>query len=166
MTQLAPHLRTGLIDVDAEHERLFALLDGVRRLCTRHGSPNCLACASHKRDACRYLMLDLLDDLIGVAIEHFSHEEVEYAAILSPENLERHRQAHREMVRWLRATFAACQAGENILATQHAESTHEALERHLIEFDLPLHDAQRFGGAEFNLPSAAGHAVFSAATLS
>lgn len=142
MTHLASRLRTGLADIDAEHERLFSLLDRAGRLCTRPGVPECQTCASHKREACRYIMLDVLDDLIGDALEHFAHEELECSGVLSAEQFESHRRAHRELLSRLRLTFAAFQSGDNFLPTQIEAICREWLERHLIEFDLPLYESR------------------------
>lgn len=89
---------TGHPEIDRQHERLDGIIARLEQVCANHqtGAPDCLSCPEASFPACNNRLADLIADLLGFMIEHFSYEEKLMRFLPDTELCRRHVSAHQQ----------------------------------------------------------------------
>jgi hemerythrin len=115
-------LRTGIPGIDAYHERLFHLVDGL--------------CLASQDGAERALLGDFIDRLLAQTLAHFAEEEAEMRASAYPD-LERHRQAHHAFADEVATILRDANDGRMIVLPEALDLARRLI-GHVMVHDQPL----------------------------
>jgi len=98
---------TGNSEIDKQHEQLDQLIDSLDQVCEtkRQTKVPCLSCPPECHGVCNDRLANLIGDLLGFMLNHFSYEE-KLMRLLNdtPENrkhIDGHQRAHAEISRLL-----------------------------------------------------------------
>lgn len=99
--------QTGHPEIDRQHDQLEAIIARLGEFCQdgQRGPDECPACPAEHRATCSNQLADLVGDLLGFMIEHFSYEEKLMRFLPDTpacrEHVEAHQRAHGEISRLL-----------------------------------------------------------------
>ncbi len=115
-------LRTGITSIDAYHERLFILVDGL--------------CLAAQDGAERARVGDFIDRLLTQTLSHFAEEEMEMQASAYPD-LERHRRAHHAFADEVATVLREANDGRMIVLPEALDLARRLI-GHVMVHDQPL----------------------------
>ncbi len=94
---------TGHLEIDRQHLELDQLVQQLGTICEKRGisGSSCVECPAAHRESCTNRLAQLLGDLLGFVVTHFSYEETLMRELPSTaacrQHIEEHKLAHAEV---------------------------------------------------------------------